>query len=100
MTITIYGASDDLIEVRGDLSEEFTTDVFSHGYEGDLLAFSDGTVLRITYGEAWRIVPVHRGTAELAIVQTTESDDGYSDEATLEGPIQWVVAGKRMATAA
>lgn len=92
--ITVYGAGDDLIEVDGDLSGEFT---LRNGAPevGDLLAFSDGTILRIGYTPhgIWRITPIFRGAAELTIEQATEGDEtNYSDRATLSGAV-WVVHG-------
>jgi len=96
-TITIYGASDDLIEVEGAGSEEFTYQERGYGQaSGDLLAFSDGTVLRIVYSDAgiWRITPVASGAATLTIEQAPEGDENnYSDRATLTGDISWVVQG-------
>ena len=94
MPITIYGASDDLIEVEGDISEEFS--YLDHDDEGDLIAVSDGTVVRITYGASgvWRIVPVHHGSGTLTITQAPEGDDdNYSDRATIDGTVTWVVQG-------
>lgn len=91
----IYGSSDDLVEVEGAINEEF-------GYrntaddKGDLLAFSDGTVVRIRYDDngVWRITPVARGTAELTIEQAPEDDEKqYTDRATLAGDVRWVVHG-------
>jgi putative component of toxin-antitoxin plasmid stabilization module len=91
-TITIYGASDDLIEVDGDIREEFT--YLDRGNDGDLLACSDGTILRIEFGEVWRITPVVHGSAALTIAQAPENDDkNYTDRATLTGDIVWVVQG-------
>jgi hypothetical protein len=98
MSLTIYGASDDLIEVDGDISEEFAylgEDRHPNSGDGDLLAFSDGTVLRITYTASgvWRIAPVVRGSADLKIDQAPEDDDdNYTDRATLSGAV-WVVHG-------
>lgn len=96
--IEISGYSDDLIEIDGDISEEFN----AYGDdEGPLLAFSDGTVLRITYGDAgiWRIVPVKTGSGELFITQAPEDDgDNYSDKAVLTGDVKWVVRGLEMAS--
>ena len=88
--LTIYGASDDLIEVEGDITEEFPaiTD------ESSLLAFSDGTLLRVRYDEdgLWRITPLAKGTATLSITPATDPDSAnYSDRATLEGAeFTWV----------
>jgi hypothetical protein len=95
MSILIYGASDDLIEVDGDLSDEFTYMSRTDGHNGDLLAFSDGTILRIQFTDTgvWRITPVVGGAGYLNIVQAPEGDeDNYSDRATLDGAV-WVVHG-------
>lgn len=100
MSITIYGASDDLIEIEGGIREEFS---YVGDGDADLLAFSDGTILRVAYTAAgvWRISPVVRGTSELSIEQATEDDDpNYSDRATLSGAVvSWVVQGVAFAKA-
>jgi hypothetical protein len=93
MSLTVYGSSDDLIEIEGDISEEFT--YAREDRDGDLLAFSDGTLLRIEYCETgiWRIAPVVGGP-QLTIEQATESDDAnYSDRAILSASPRWVVQG-------
>jgi hypothetical protein len=90
MSITISGASDDLIEIEGDIREEF---YLRDEDEGDLIAFSDGTVLRIAFSGPWRITPVAKGSAELSIQQVTEDDDEGSDRATITGDVRWVVHG-------
>jgi hypothetical protein len=93
--LTIYGASDDLIEVEGTIDEEFNPrDVDS------LIAVSDGTLLRIRYVDGvWRITPVTRGAADLRIEQAPEDDDrNYSDRATLTGiNLRWVALGSAYA---
>lgn len=91
--IIVYGASDDLVELDGYIREEF-----SYGDEeaGDLLTFSDGTILRVLYTASgvWRITPVVDGSAELTIKQAPEDDEeNYSDRATLTGDIAWIVHG-------
>jgi hypothetical protein len=95
MKVTIYGASDDLIEVTGDISEEFP---LNNSREGDLLAFSDGTLLRIAYTDGvWRITPLVRGTATLTVYQWVDGDEGHSDQGTLvegdQGDLTWVMHG-------
>lgn len=98
MSITIYGAGDDLIEIDGAISEEFQY-VNSDG--GDLLSFSDGTILRIHYSKqgVWRIYPVKFGRAKLFLTQALEhDDDNYSDSAMLLGDIEWVVHGINIAS--
>jgi len=90
-TIVVTGHSDDLIEIDGDIREEFT---YTGDEEDNLLGFSDGTILRITFGGPWRISIVHRGSADFSLVQAPEDDDeNYSDKATLSGDISWVVHG-------
>lgn len=92
--VTVYGASDDLVEVDGAISEEFNA---ASGEEG-LLAFSDGTVLRYRYSGVWRFTPVSRGTARVEIVQCPEDDDrNYSDRVTLSGEVRWVLHGRDIA---
>jgi hypothetical protein len=91
MSITVYGASDDVIEIDGDIAEEFYyTD---NSKRGDFLAFSDGTILRIVFGnDGWRITPVFEGTSKLTIVQHADGEDG-TDRAALDGDVAWVVHG-------
>ena len=89
--ITIYGSSDDLIEIEGDIDEEFT-----YPDKPTRLGFSDGTVLSIVYDQrgTWRIAPVVAGSAKLNIVVAPVDDtDNYSDRATLQGDISWVLCG-------
>lgn len=90
--LVIEGGSDDVIVVSGDLEEEFQ---YSNSTDGDLLAFSDGTLLRIAFDPDrsgnWRITPLLRGTAWLTIEQADSR--GVTDRATLDGPIGWVVQG-------
>lgn len=103
--IRIYGASDDLIEVEGDISEEF------NHYSDDpaLLGFSDGTMLRVTYDNdgIWRFTPVLTGRARLVhVIQTLDDpDDGYSDSVYLydeelpeDQKIRWVLLGEQYET--
>lgn len=81
MKITIYGASDDLIEVEGDIHEEFShyTDVPFY------IGISDGTVLRVGYDGLWNISVLRQGSG--CIVEhhkATDEDADYSDKLTLE----------------
>ena len=103
--VTIYGASDDLIEVDGSIYEEFSA---LHGRvdddgTGGLLAFSDGTVLDVVYDHngVWRINRLAAGTADYSKVEAPpeEEDGNYSDRVTLTGAIHWCVYGSEMAKA-
>lgn len=94
MSVTVYGFSDDLVEVDGDVYEEFMSPN-GKGY----LAFSNGCVLKIVYDESgtWRITPVV--PVGLSVVQAPENDESiYSDVATIEGDIAWVVFGEEYAS--
>lgn len=99
--VIITGFNDDLIEVDGDISEEFNA-LDGDDENGSLVAFSDGTLLRIVYPRSgvWRITPVAAGTAELTIEQAPEDDaDNYSDKATVVGDVAWVAHGINWAKA-
>lgn len=83
--VTLSGASDDLIEVDGAIRAEWSPS----DADSALVAFSDGTVLRITYTDSgvWRVATVVRGAADLEVVQAPEDDDdNYSDVALAIDP--------------
>lgn len=92
-TIYISGASDDLIEIDGDIREEF-----NHYDEGSpfYLTFSDGTVLSINYNNDgfWRINRLTIGSAEYSKHEGMDEENDYSDIVTLKGDIKWAVGGK------
>lgn len=96
--IQISGASDDLIEIEGDITEEFYAIADDRPY---WLAFSDGTVLSIHYGAEgiWRIAQYVKGSAKFELTQGTNTDDDYTDRATLTGDVGWVVYGSQCVTA-
>jgi hypothetical protein len=98
--VVVYGASDDLIEVDGAVTEEFYTRELQGGSgesDGRVLAFSDGTVLEIVYGAGsegfWRIRRLATGKAKYELVEADDEQTNYSDRVTLTGDIKWVVAG-------
>lgn len=99
--IIVRGYSDDLIEVDGDITEEFYA-LKPEGENPDLLAFSDGTVLAVNYANdgIWRITPLTRGTATLTVEQALVDGPSYSDVASLDGPVRWVVLGTTYRAAA
>jgi hypothetical protein len=104
MTVRVYGSSDDLIEVDGDIYEEFTAKTDD---AGDLLAFSDGTLLSVQYDDngLWRIHRLIEGSMTYEKIEATidaegHRDDGtpaYSDVVTLTGEVTWVVLGRAWA---
>lgn len=96
VSVKVYGTSDDLVEVEGDITEEFNP---LHDDKPSFLAFSDGTVLRITYDGMWHIARIAEGSAEYAKRNATDIDQDYSDIVTLTGladlPLSWCVFGDR-----
>ncbi len=84
MTTTVYGQSDDLIEVEGDITGEIGA---YDNKTGVLLLFDDGTQLVVKYGKpglggAWGITLLKAGPLFLHIDATTEDDTAhYSDVA-------------------
>jgi hypothetical protein len=88
-TAIIYGCSDDLVEIEGDVREEFMA------YGPIVLGFPDGTRLSAEYtndGDGWwRIHALHVG--EGTRCERVPCDDlvvedaaAYSDRVTLTGP--------------
>ena len=89
--LTIYGASDDLIEVVGNVSAEFG----AYGDEARFVACSDGTIVRVTYTEdgCWECRVVHLGAGtEQSVVPHDNDRTSYTDKLTLmrETPFLWV----------
>jgi hypothetical protein len=86
MKVKIEGASDDLIELEGDLSEEFNP----NNDEPSYLAFGDGTILKVIYDNdgIWRINRLTKGTAKFTKIEGIVSEDTF-DIVELEGDIKW-----------
>jgi hypothetical protein len=101
VSITIYGASDDLIEIEGDVREEFYTTSECEDDDGELLALSNGCIFRIKYDGCWRITPVvmRAGVHWSKLDAVDEDDDNYSDRVTVDDDVMWVVHGIRYAGA-
>lgn len=101
--ITVSGASDDLVEIEGKVCGCDEYGFYNVGKPG-YVACSDGTVLRVCYGEndgCWRVTVEQAGTGTLTVVrkgdedaETTDDWAPYSDVVTLEGPdledVRWV----------
>lgn len=96
MAVVVEGYSDDLIEVDGDVSEEFQHYGNSEDEGTKYLGFSNGVVLGIRFtneGDGiWRITPV-KADPSLTIEQAPLDGDRYSDKATIDADIAWVVCG-------
>lgn len=92
--IKVYGASDDLIEVEGSISEEFS----ASSDEDNYLGFSNGTVLRVRYTDngTWEIRVMKNGGGKPCITHNNGPDsDSYSDVLQM-GDADWVVFGTRL----
>lgn len=92
MKITVTGSSDDLIEIGGDIVEEWGA---YNCDDGRLLAVSDGTLLRIVYDQdgIWRMSRLIAGSATYSHAPGDVEADTF-DVATLEGDIRWVALAK------
>jgi hypothetical protein len=100
MTTRIYGASDDLVEIEGDIYEEIGCYGTDDRPVGVLLAFSDGTILEAKYGKLglgiWE-VKTHRSGDLLKSVDFCTSEDAkpYSDVANFRDGLEWVISCRK-----
>jgi hypothetical protein len=104
MGVKVYGASDDLIEVDGDIREEFGYHYSESDPTTKYLSFSDGTVIRVRYGEAdeygWSLKAMADGTDSAVTHIPATSEDNYSDMIEIEDvDIRWVVIGDQFVRA-
>lgn len=88
---TIYGASDDLIEVEGDVRGELNV------YDQEtILKCSDGTLLAIRYGKPgqgaiWDIDVLREGSLfSSKEICVEETEEGYSDKVILKDGVTLV----------
>ncbi len=99
MATRIFGASDDLIELEGDVKGEvsaFGTDDADHGV---LVVCSDGTVTEVKYGKngkaIWEIKVLEKGQLFDRIEPGTDEDaDPYSDQVFLREGLKWAYVAK------
>lgn len=89
----ITGASDDLIELSGELQEEFNCYDCADG----TMAFSDGTLLKVDYDTdgIWRFRPLYKGCLfeEIRIGSVTEDTN---DEVYFAPGLKWCVFSDEM----
>lgn len=87
--IKIYGSSDDLIEVEGDIRKEFCNPKF---YEGrHYIILSTGNIVEVYMGPSggWRASVVHRANDDIAEVFIAhEGNDDWG--IMIDGDIQWI----------
>jgi hypothetical protein len=89
----ITGASDDLIEIEGELCEEFNAYNCSDG----TMAFSDGTLLDVEYDNdgIWRFRVKYKGSLYDRKVEGSVSDD-TNDEIYFKPGLKWCVFSSEM----
>lgn len=88
-SVTVYAASDDLIEVDGDIIEEFNDVSFAD--DGAYVYLSTGDVLRFVLdGDTWVARVVHDVTGP----EVVDSDRPGTIDAVvvISADVQWVVA--------
>lgn len=91
----VYGYSDDCIEVEGAIREEF----YASDDGSDLLTFSTGVVLRISYTTdgVWRVEQLAGDPGQVSIDRAPLNDeDNYSDRCYLMQSPSWLVFGDRI----
>ncbi len=99
----VYGASDDLIEIDGDVRAEFYS---SWEDDKEYVAFSTGLLLGISYNKKgiWKItkedvpegveVEIHPANSEQAKAVLDRSRNDYQDVAVIEGAKpNWILKG-------
>ncbi len=105
MKTKIYGASDDLIEIEGAITDE------ANQYDATrvIITASDGTRARITYNGEWKILVEVEGEKYLNLIHSVRDDakhtiddaigcTSYSDVLILDSGIEWVKIGRNKFT--
>jgi hypothetical protein len=100
MATKVYGASDDLVEVEGDIDGEVNSYGTDERERGVLLVFSDGTLLEAKYGKAdsaiWEVKLLAAGSLFDRIEPCLDADgDPNSDIAHFRDGLKWVYAATR-----
>lgn len=87
--IKIYGSSDDLIEVEGNVNEEFG----HYSDEPAMLGCSDGTLIRVRHDEEgiWRLTIIRSGKDTTYDLRLGQDDRQHTDVLTLHADVNWVV---------
>jgi hypothetical protein len=95
MTVKVYGASDDLVEIEGSEYKEDEIGCFEHDVR---ITFADGTVIRVGYPKdgmaVWWIKKEIQGPANQRLIICNDEDaDIYSDIFYIESDViaHWVI---------
>ena len=97
MSTKVYGTSDDLIEMEGDVTGEVGCYCVKYEMHGVLLVCSDGTLLEVKYGKLdmaiWAVMLVRAGELFNKIDSCTDEDaTPYSDVAHFKDGLKWAYA--------
>ena len=105
MITRIYGASDDLIEIDGQISDE--VDAYSASDEPVKFKTSQGTKGSIMYDGEWKITIKEEGSDFVKVIESVGDDNNHTEENTknvppysdvliLDGDLEWVkIKGKK-----
>jgi len=90
---TITGASDDLIELDGDLCDEFS----AYDCNDGRMALSDGTLLKVEYDEdgLWRFKVLYKGSL-YDHKDEGSVDEDINDVVHFVPGIKWAVFSREM----
>lgn len=80
--IKVYGISDDLIKIEGEINEEINS-------SGGTLIFPNGSIIQIDYGREgeWDIKVIRKGQATIQLTiceDNIEHSECYSDEIVID----------------
>lgn len=94
MSLRIYGASDDLLELEGDITEE----IYVPDDKVTYLACSDGTLISVRYDEdgIWRLQRVYTGDSMLIKEEGSVERDTPDVIVLSNATIKWVVVGEKI----
>ena len=103
MKTKIYGASDDLVEIEGEISDEYCQMDFKGTVEA-----SDGTKAKLIYDGEWKFQMLFAGSKFLKLVKSVGDDididhtdedakgcSTYSDVLVLDSGIEWIRIGRK-----
>ena len=99
MITRIYGASDDLIEIDGQISDE--VDAYTSKREPIKFKTSNGTKGSFFYDGDWKITIKEKGDDFVKVIDTVGDDNDHTEENTnnvpshsdvliLDGDLEWV----------
>jgi hypothetical protein len=93
MPLKVYGSSDDLIEIEGDIYDEYCVN-FDSDNDEVILALSNGIALAIKYNDCglWKISQIAGNPSDVKFthIATDPDSDAYSDVAEISKDVEWI----------